>query len=119
MTSSNMDGRKVLLVEDDFIIAMDVAASLEEDGASVIGPASTVPIALDLIGKTEDLDGAILDVNIRDSTSFEIADALQAQGVPFIFVTGYDTSVVPERYAGVSVCQKPFDMALCSSLLFK
>jgi CheY-like chemotaxis protein len=113
-----LDGRSILLVEDDYLIAMDVEASLQADGAQVIGPAATVPAALALISRTEDIDAAILDINLRGTTSYAIADALQARGVPLIFVTGYDERVVPARYTGIPVCQKPFDLSVCTRLLF-
>ncbi|SDY92311.1 Response regulator receiver domain-containing protein [Citreimonas salinaria] len=114
-----LNRRTVLLVEDDFLIAMDVAASLEEDGARVVGPAATVSVALDLISQTESLDAAILDINLRGTTSYAIADVLRDRGVPIVFVTGYDKSIVPDHYADVPICQKPFDLARCSALLFE
>ena len=119
MATATMDGQMVLLVEDDFLIAMDVAASLEADGARVVGPVATVRAALDLISRTECLDAAILDINLRGATSYELADVLCARGVPVIFVTGYDKNVVPQRYADIPVCEKPFDLAQCSALLFR
>ncbi len=119
MAPATMGGRTVLLVEDDFLIAMDVEASLQECGARVVGPAATVPAALDLISRTECLDAAILDINLRGTTSYELADVLRGRGVPVIFVTGYDRSSVPSRYADIPVCEKPFDLAECSAHLFR
>ncbi len=118
MTAAAMDGRFVLIVEDHYHIAMDVETTLEEAGARVVGPVATVPAALDIIARTEHLDAAILDINLRGSTSYEIADVLRARGVPVVFVTGYDRSVVPERYVDIPVSGKPFDLARCSALLF-
>lgn len=100
-------GRRILIVEDDFFIADDLAAMMEGAGVTVIGPVATLPEAMKLIERTEQLDGAILDINLRGEMAYELADALQARGVPVVFATGYDPAAIPARYAGVPLCQKP------------
>ena len=119
MASSSMGGREILLVEDDFFVAEDFATSLEAAGARVLGPVATVSDALDLISRTERLDGAILDINLRGAMSYEVADVLSQRGVPFVFATGYDRHIVPSQYANVPVCEKPVDPEQCSALLFR
>ena len=118
MAGISLIGRTLLLVEDDYFVADDFARSLEAAGARVVGPAATVPDALDLISRTENLDGAILDINLRGAPSYEVADALCARGIALVFATGYDRHVVPTRYAEIPVCEKPIDPAECSALLF-
>jgi CheY-like chemotaxis protein len=103
-------GRRLLVVEDDFAIASDMAQVLEDAGAEVVGPAGTVEDALELV-ETEAvaLDGAALDINLHGERVYPVADALAARGVPFVFATGYDAYVIPEAYAGVARLEKPVD----------
>jgi CheY-like chemotaxis protein len=70
-------GRRILLVEDDFIIADDFTAAFEAAGAEVVGPAATLQKALELLEHTERLDGAVLDINLQGDLVFEVVDALQ------------------------------------------
>jgi|SRR4051812_14759199 CheY-like chemotaxis protein len=101
-------GRCLLVVEDEYLIAADLAASLESLGVEVIGPAASVEEALGLVATDGDrLDGAVLDINLRNERVFPVADVLTARGVPFIFTTGYDGAAVPGPYAGTPRCQKP------------
>jgi hypothetical protein len=111
-------GRRLLVLEDDFMIATDLARTLEEHGAEVIGPAYSVAGALTLIeAKNGALDGAVLDVNLGAEPAYPVADALLARGVPFVFATGYDAWVIPEPYADVPRCEKPYDLATVIRLL--
>lgn len=102
-------GRHVLVVEDDFFVADDLVASLEEVGATIVGPVASVRDALDLIERGERLDGVILDINLQGEMAFPVADALKARSISFVFATGYDPSIVPVRFAGVVTCEKPFN----------
>src|SRR6516164_2815923 len=89
-----ISAKRVLVVEDEYLVAMDMSAYLEAAGAHVVGPASNVNAALEVLERTE-LDGAILDVNLRGEMAYPIADALTARGIPFVFTTGYDARTVP------------------------
>ena len=111
-------GRRVLLVEDEYFIADELQRKFEESGAEVLGPVATVERALDLIASTPQIDGAVLDVNLRDVMVYPVADALQARGVPFVFATGYEKITIPARYAGVRHCEKPFEADQVAQALF-
>src|SRR4051794_18564375 len=88
-------GRRLLVVEDEYLIAASLARELEGRGAEVVGPAGSVRDALALVEAEGDrLDGAVLDINLRDERVYPVADALVARGVPFIFLTGYDARVI-------------------------
>ena len=87
-------------------------------GASVIGPAATVDDALRLVAATDRLDAAVLDVNLRGAMVYPVADALTARGVPFVFATGYDSTVIPPRFSGVKRCAKPVQFARMMRTLF-
>lgn len=102
-----LDGRNVLVVEDEYMLALDIQHHLELSGANVLGPVGSVEDALSVVKTLGDLDAAVLDLSLRDDKAYAIADALRALGVPFLFATGYDLNLVPERYSGVPVCQKP------------
>ncbi len=78
----------VLIVEDEWLVAIDLAEEVTGDGYEVLGPAHTVSEALDLI-KDADVDAALLDVNLRNETSYPVAEALAERGVPFSFLSGY------------------------------
>jgi DNA-binding NtrC family response regulator len=103
-------GRRLLVVEDDYGIASDIARVLEDADAVVVGPAGRVEDALELVeSEATRLDAASLDINLHDEKVYPVADALAARGVPFVFVTGYDAHVIPETYAGVPRLEKPVD----------
>jgi ActR/RegA family two-component response regulator len=114
----DLQGRCLLIVEDDYMIATDLTRWFEDAGAEVVGPAGSLGKALALVTTNHDrLDGAVLDVNIRDEQVFPVADALSATGVPFIFATGYDAHIIPEIYGDVPRCEKPVDAVQLARLL--
>ena len=108
MSEDRLAGHKILIVEDEFFVADSLAMYLESLGAVVVGPAPGVAVALDLIAGTDRIDGAILDINLHGHPAFPVADALAARGVPFVFVTGYGSESIPERYASAPRRTKPF-----------
>jgi CheY-like chemotaxis protein len=116
-TTSRLSDKRVLVVEDEYLVAMDMSAYLEAAGARVVGPASNVRAALEAVEHTE-LDAAILDVNLRGEMAYPVADALTARGIPFVFTTGYDANAVPARFAGVKRCEKPTTPEAISRALF-
>ena len=108
----DLRGRRLLVVEDDYGIANDMARFLDDAGAEVVGPAGTVEDALELVeSEATALDAAALDINLHGERVYPVADALAARGVPFVFATGYDAQVIPEAYAGVPRLEKPVDRA--------
>jgi CheY-like chemotaxis protein len=116
MTSAGLARKRILVVEDDYLVAMDIVRALERAGAEVIGPAPAVEAALAALEQTV-LDGAILDINLGGEMAFPVADALMARGIPFIFATGYDAQVIPLRFADVKRCEKPMaSEQICAAL---
>jgi len=104
-------GRRVLVVEDDYLIATALCQELEDAGAEVVGPAPDVAAALELLAVEGAINGAVLDVNLGGEMAWPVAEALLAHGVPFAFTTGYDASSIPARYARVARCEKPVGLA--------
>ncbi len=83
-----MNGKRILLVEDEPVLAIDAAMLLDEMGLNVIGPCATLDQGL-ASAETEMLDLAMLDINLRGEMSYPIADILYRRGIPIIFATGY------------------------------
>lgn len=111
--SSPIAGCRLLLVEDDYFIASDVALWLENNGARVVGPVGTVGEALDAFAEhPAGIDVAVLDINLGRERVFPVADALAAAKCPFLFLTGYDKEAIPEAYRHVARCPKPLDRDL-------
>ncbi|MEN3381004.1 MAG: hypothetical protein V7608_1048 [Hyphomicrobiales bacterium] len=115
---AHLAGRRVLVVEDEFLIADEIALAFARLGVLTIGPARTIERGLQLLANSEHLDGAVLDVNMRGEMVFPLADALRERNVPFIFATGYDPKVIPDRYGDVPRCEKPLDMLKVVETLF-
>lgn len=95
---------RILVVEDDYLLAQSLCLEIDAHGDEVIGPFSAVPDALDHL---EQAQAAILDVELRGRTSFTLADRLERWQVPFVFLTGHDKEVVPPRFARSCVFTKP------------
>lgn len=110
MAERSLRGCRILVVEDEYMLADELEMELGDAGAVVIGPAGTVKDALAFIGSEQRLDGAVLDVSLRGDFIFPAADILIDQGVPFVFTTGYDTSIMPSRFQHVVRCEKPVNI---------
>lgn len=107
--SQPLSGRRVLLVEDEALVAMLLETILEDMGCVPVGPAATVEDGLAMAG--EAIDAALLDVNVAGRQVFPIAEALKARGVPFVFSTGYGEGGLPDEWRGHPTVQKPFTEA--------
>lgn len=116
--ASTLAGRRVLLVEDEYFIVVELHSALEARGAEVIGPAATVKDALALLAGAGHLDGAVLDINLRGELAYPVADALLARGIPFVFTTGYDEAVIPPRFTRIARCEKPANPVKVAEALF-
>jgi CheY-like chemotaxis protein len=104
----SLTGRRVLIVEDEYFLADDIARALAQLGAEVLGPVATREEALDLLSTGERIDLAVLDINLEGESVFPVADTLIEQGVPFLFATGYDQTAIPAQYQQVPRWEKPF-----------
>ena len=102
-----LKGLRVLVVEDQAPIALQLEDMLVESECQVVGPASRVGQALRLLGENV-VDAAVLDLNVAGELVYPVADALDARGLPYIFATGYDPSDVSGRYGHRNIVQKPF-----------
>jgi DNA-binding response OmpR family regulator len=103
-----LEQKRVLIVEDEFLLGLSLIEDLTEAGAHVVGPVSTVSEALQVLA-SETFDLALLDINVRGEMSFPVADALLARQVPLIFLTGYDVDALPARLQQLPRLGKPYD----------
>ncbi len=103
---SALAGKRILVVEDEAIIAGMIEDMLSELGAIVVGPAGTLAKAIELAGN-EPIDAAMLDVNIRSERVDTVAKALRGRGVPFVLATGYGAAAAAGM-GGAPVIEKPF-----------
>jgi CheY-like chemotaxis protein len=101
---------RILIVEDEMLVAMNIEDMLLDLGHEVAGLASRLAPALALAAEAE-IDAAVLDVNLAGEHSFPVADLLDKRGIPFLFATGYGLGGIEERYRGRTVLQKPFRLA--------
>jgi CheY-like chemotaxis protein len=105
--ASALQGLRLLLVEDEAVLAFELSDALRSLGCEIVGPVSRLAPAIEM-ARTAPLDGAILDVNIAEENVFPVADVLAARGIPFVFTTGYGIDGLRETDHGRPVLQKPF-----------
>jgi CheY-like chemotaxis protein len=103
-----VNGRRLLVVEDEPLIAMTMKETLTELDFEVSGPVGSVEEALREIAKGP-INAAILDINLGGGSVYPVADALAARDIPFVFVTGYARQAVEQRFSDVPVLSKPVD----------
>src|SRR3954447_12619025 len=108
MCAEKLRGQQVLIVEDEYFLAQDLADYLQDLGVRVLGPVGSVAEALKLVD-TADVQAAVLDVNLRGERVCRVAALLRQGGVPFVFAAGYGGAREPAAYADVPRCIKPVD----------
>ena len=101
-------GKRILVVEDEFLVAMLIEDALTDAGCIVVGPFSRVPEAR-VAAEQHAVDFALLDVNVAGEKVFPVAEALEARGIPFLFLTGYGAVALPKDRPDWEACAKPFD----------
>lgn len=99
---------RVLVVEDEALVAMLIEDMLTELGHEVLGPAMRLESALKM-ARDETFDLALLDVNLANEQSFPVARLLQERGIPFVFATGYGLRGLEDRFQEIMTLQKPFE----------
>ena len=114
-----LSGRRVLVVEDESLVAMLLETILEDMGCTPVGPASNVEEGEAIARDTVDLDAALLDVNLAGRQVFPVAAVLKARGIPFVFSTGYGESGLPDEWRGNPTIQKPFTEAAVRDALMQ
>jgi DNA-binding response OmpR family regulator len=101
---------RILVIEDEFFVAAHIDNVLCDEGHEVVGPVGTLDEAA-YLARAEELDGALLDVNLDGGRVDEVADILTERQVPFLFVTAYGLENLPPRHRNAVVVHKPFNDA--------
>ena len=104
---------QIMIVEDEYWTAIDMATEVADRGGTVIGPLSSLSEAVTLLHEEQRPDAAILDVNLRGADVFPFADMLVQRDIPFVFATGYGKDVLPKRFAHVPHLEKPLVVTKC------
>jgi CheY-like chemotaxis protein len=102
----DLSGYRVLVIEDEYYIATDIARALRGAGATVSGPCPSEEAArIELVERRP--DAIVLDINLGLGASFKLAETVKDHGIPFVFVTGYDQRKIPEEFKGIERLEKP------------
>ena len=101
---------RILIVEDELLIGMEIAQAMRSEGWEVIGPAGTLEEAFALLDSNCAPDVAILDINLNGQLVYPVADALRARTIPFVFCTGYETTASDQRYSRSPIVHKPANL---------
>ena len=105
--ADTLSGKRILVVEDEYLIASLIVTVLTRAGCVVVGPFSTLAIALEA-ARTEDVDTALLDVNLAGQFVFPVAEVLDQRHIPFLLLTGYGENAIPDDHRDWKVVSKPF-----------
>ena len=109
MGNERLVGLRLLVVEDEALVAMAIEDTLEELGCHIVGPAGTLRTALKVAqSERGTLDGALLDINLGGQKVYPVADLLMREAIPFLFLSGYGAAGLDAAYAHATVLQKPF-----------
>jgi two-component SAPR family response regulator len=110
MSETGSAGCRILVVEDEMLIALMIEDVVKDSEGEIVGPVATLEKALKLAGE-EEFDAAILDVTIRGGKVYPVAELLLKRGIPFVFASGYGDWALPEELRGNPRLTKPFTAA--------
>lgn len=112
-----MSSRRILILEDEYFIADEIARAVQKLGLEVVGPINDPDEALEVLSGSE-VDGAVFDLNLGGKMGYPVADALNARAIPFLIATGYGDASLPKRYQHVARWEKPFDSSALALAVF-
>jgi CheY-like chemotaxis protein len=104
----DLTSHRVLIIEDEHLVARSMCRILRVWGAEIVGPASSVEQALELLRSTPGITAAMLDIDLRGVPAYAVADELIARGIGFVFATGFSDRIIPDSYRQAPVLQKPY-----------
>lgn len=99
---------RILIIEDEFLVSLEIETVLTDAGFDVLEPAATIESALRIL-ESEPVDAVILDRNLGGEDVSEIANRLRERKIPFVFLTGYGPETIPQQFQDVPLIAKPFD----------
>jgi CheY-like chemotaxis protein len=107
---SPLKGCRVLVVEDEYFLADDIARALSAMGAEIVGPIGEIGEAGRVVNQAARIDGAVLDINVRNESVFPVARLLRARRVPFVFASGYGGDSLDADFVDAPLWEKPLDV---------
>jgi len=107
---TSLKDKRILIVEDQYLIAADLSNTLAKLGGLIVGPVATTEAAHARLAEAA-VDFAFLDINLDEQMVFPLADELDRRGIPFVFATGYDDDFVPDRFKAKFRLEKPFTIS--------
>jgi DNA-binding NtrC family response regulator len=107
MSQTELSGRRILLVEDEVMVAMLLETILQDEDCITVGPFGDLSSAL-AAARSEHVDGAVLDINLAGEMVFPVAEVLANRGIPFLLLSGYGAMALPQNRRHWPVCDKPF-----------
>jgi CheY-like chemotaxis protein len=117
-SNSLIAGHRIMIVEDEALVAISMSDLMTEFGFAVVGPFGKLKDATTAL-KKGGVDAAILDINLGGELVYSLADSLAAKNVPFVFVTGYGTESIDRRFANIRVMQKPVDRQMLEHVFLR
>jgi DNA-binding response OmpR family regulator len=106
-----LSGRRILVIEDEYFLAEDIARALKALGARVVGPIGELDEATHIVESDVAIDAAVLDINLRSEMVFSLARLLRDRSVPFVFTSGYDKTSIETEFRDITLWEKPLDFA--------
>jgi DNA-binding response OmpR family regulator len=103
--------KRVMLVEDEFLLSAVLSADLQDFGYDVLGPYPTLSRGMEAV-ESESFDGAILDINLKGEMVYPLAEELLRRGIPFLFLSGYEAANMPAAFRGHARLAKPANPAV-------
>ena len=116
VTPPILAGKKVLIVEDELLVALLIEEFLDQLGCSILGPCASVAKAL-AAAQSERFDLAVLDVNLAGEKVYPVADVLVERHIPFLFLSGYGEEAIPAGHRDWKVCTKPFKADVLATMM--
>ena len=116
MKHPHLAGLRIMVVEDELLVAMLIEDILADQGCIVVGPFRTVVEAASAL-RTATFDAAVLDVNLRGEKIYPVAELLAARGTPFLLLSGYDQDAIPSDHPDWRACGKPFTPHALAAML--
>ncbi|RIA47690.1 response regulator [Dichotomicrobium thermohalophilum] len=107
---SKLAGRRILVAEDEYLIAMELRQEVEKTGAEILGPTASIDETLHLLRTAGSVDAALLDINLGGEMAYPVADALLERGIPIIFISGFGREGISDKYATAPLLDKPVVM---------
>jgi DNA-binding response OmpR family regulator len=107
MAADGLAGLRVLVVEDELLVAMLIEDALADQACVIVGPYARLQDAL-IAAATETLDLAVLDVNLAGKKVYPVAELLEKRGIPFVLLSGYGRDAIPVNHPEWQACNKPF-----------